>query len=67
MSKSKQKYVSERAIESRLQRMLEKVLDRSGGSVDTFNRRSILTDNRGLVVTLGNGQEFQLTIVESTR
>ena len=33
----------------------------------TFHDAGVLTMNRGLVVTLPNGQEFQLTIVESTR
>ena len=35
--------------------------------VRTFEDNGVLTGNRGLVVTLGNGQEFQLTIVESSR
>ena len=35
--------------------------------VGTFEEHGVLTNNRGLVVTLPNGQEFQLTIVESTR
>ena len=35
--------------------------------VQTFRDAGVLTNNRGLVVSLPNGQTFQLTIVESTR
>ena len=69
----KRKRMSERRLEKKLGRLLERVIDNSRGHdlsinrVDTFRERGVLTSNRGLVVTLGNGQEFQLTIVESTR
>ena len=69
----KRKRMSERRFEKKLGRLLERVMDNSRGHdrsidrVDTFRERGVLTSNRGLVVTLGNGQEFQLTIVESTR
>jgi len=61
------KRMSERGFERRLAHLLERVLDRSGGHVTTFADAGVLTNNRGLVVRIGNGQEFQLTIVESTR
>jgi hypothetical protein len=32
-----------------------------------FEDACVLSDNRGVVISVGNGQEFQLTIVESTR
>ena len=66
-TKQKSKRVSERGIETRLARMLERRLDASGGQVATFEQNGVLTNNRGLVVTLGNRQEFQITIVESVR
>jgi hypothetical protein len=61
------KRISERGFETKLARVLERVLDPRGGSVETFEDAGVLTMNRGLVVTLPNRQEFQLTIVESTR
>jgi hypothetical protein len=36
-------------------------------SVDTFENAGILTRNRGLVISLVDGSEFQLTIVQSQR
>ena len=63
----KAKRISEREFESKLQRLLERVLDERGGHAGTFKDHGVLTMNRGLVVSLANGQEFQLTIVESTR
>ena len=65
--KSNKKRMSERGFERRLANLLERVLDRSGGRVTTFNDAGVLTSNKGLVVRLGNKQEFQITIVESTR
>jgi hypothetical protein len=64
--KRKRKRVSERGFETRLARLLERALARSGGRVGTFEEHGVLTMNRGLVVELPSGQEFQLTIVEST-
>jgi hypothetical protein len=63
----KAKRISERGFESKLRRLLERVLDERGGHVGTFEGNGVLTMNRGLVVSPANGQEFQLTIVESTR
>jgi hypothetical protein len=65
--KRKRKRISERQFETKLARLLERVLDDRGGRVGTFEEHGVLTMNRGLVVELPNGQEFQLTIVESTR
>jgi len=50
-----------------LARLLERRLEATGGGVTTFHEAGVLTNNRGLVVSLPNGQAFQLTIVESTR
>lgn len=41
----------------------ELVIDR----VATFEDRCLLTRNRGLVIRLDNGAEFQVTIVQSKR
>ena len=35
------------------------------GRVQTFEEAGLLTNNRGLVVRTEDGQEFQITIVES--
>ncbi len=63
----KKRRISETQFEARLAAMFERRLSRSGGSVATFEDAGLLTMNRGLVVRLPNGQEFQLTIVQSTR
>ncbi len=59
--------LSEKRFETKLARLIERRIERAGGSVTTFRDAGVLTMNRGVVVTLPNGQEFQLTIVESTR
>jgi hypothetical protein len=33
----------------------------------TFHERGVLTRNKGLIVELANGDEFQITIVQSER
>ena len=38
-----------------------------GTEVTTFRDAGVLAGNRGLVVAFPNGQEFQITIVESSR
>lgn len=63
----KNRRLSEKGFETKLARLLERVLERRGGRVGTFEEHGVLTMNRGLVVRLPNRQEFQLTIVESTR
>ena len=54
-------------FEARLAAVLERWLDRNGGVVSTFEAEMIAPRHRGLVLTLANGQEFLLTITESTR
>jgi hypothetical protein len=63
----KTRRISEKRFESKLARLLERRLEPIGGNVTTFHDAGVLTNNRGLVVSLPNGQEFQVTIVESTR
>ncbi len=63
----KKRRMSEKRFETKLARLLERRLDPVGGGVTTFRQAGVLTNNRGLVVTLPNNQEFQLTIVESSR
>jgi hypothetical protein len=62
----KKKRMSEKRFETKLADLLDRRLS-AGGGVTTFRDAGVLTVNRGLVVSLPNGQEFQLTIVESTR
>jgi len=59
--------MSEKRFETKLARLLERRLENAGGSVTTFREAGVLTNNRGLVVSLPGGQSWQLTIVESTR
>ncbi len=63
----KNKRLSEKRFEAKLARLLERRLDATGGRVTTFHDAGVSTMNRGLVISLPNGQQFQLTIVESTR
>ena len=59
--------LSEKRFETKLARLIERRIERAGGSVATFRDAGVLTMNHGLVVTLPSGQEFQLTIVDSIR
>ncbi len=63
----KKRRISEKRFEGKLARLLERRLERSGGNVTTFRDAGVLTMNRGLVLSLPGGQEFQITIVDSTR
>jgi hypothetical protein len=62
----KKKRMTEKRFETKLANLLERRLSPIGGGVTTFRDAGVLTMNRGLVVSLPNRQEFQLTIVEST-
>jgi hypothetical protein len=68
--------MNERKFERTLQEVLEAVAasssqDRIAGEelsdagISTFEDAGVLTNNRGLVVRLQNGAEFQVTIVQS--
>jgi hypothetical protein len=64
----KRRRLTERRLERKLVDLFDRVLSqRSGGWSETFEQAGVLTGNRGVVLHVGNGQEFQLTIVESTR
>lgn len=63
----KKRRMNEKRFETKLARLLERRLEQTGGEVATFEQAGVLTNNRGLVVTLPGRQSFQLTIVESTR
>ena len=58
----KKRRITEKRLETKLAALLERWAE-----VTTFRDAGVLTDNRGLVVAFPNGQEFQITIVESTR
>ena len=64
MSKNAKGPRTERGMERYLQMLLTG--RRRTLSVETFEDRGVLTTNRGLVVAMENGTEFQITIVEST-
>ena len=40
-------------------------LDPAGSVIRTYAQEGVMTYNKGLVVRLGNGTEFQITIVQS--
>lgn len=63
----KKQRMSEKRFETKLARLLERRLEPIGGNVTTFRDAGVLTNNRGLVVSLPGHQSFQVTIVESTR
>jgi hypothetical protein len=61
----KSKHTTEKKLEAKLQNLLERVLSPRGGSVATFEECGVMTNNRGLVLTLPSQDEFQITIVQS--
>ena len=63
----KKRRMSEKRFETKLAELLQRRLENTGGAVTTFKEAGVLTNNRGLVVSLPNRQTFQITIVESTR
>jgi hypothetical protein len=58
----KMRRITEKRLETKLATLLERWAE-----VTTFREAGVPTGSRGLVVTLPNGQEFRITIVESTR
>ena len=65
--KKNRRRLTEKGFETKLARMLERRLDLIGGAVTTFRDAGVMTNNRGLVIDLPGGQQFQITLVESTR
>jgi hypothetical protein len=66
--KRKRRRLTERSLERKLVNLFDNLFSRrSGGWAENFEDADVLSGNRGVVISVGNGQEFQLTIVESTR
>ena len=66
--KRKRRRLTEGRLERKLVSLFDRIFsERSGGWAETFEQAGVLTGNRGVVLHVGNGQEFQLTIIESTR
>lgn len=65
--------MNEAALEDTLQALLEgdpmeNLFEEVGiNSVHTFNDAGVMTRNKGLVLVMADGTEFQLTIVQSKR
>lgn len=59
--------LDDREMESALRELLEcaDTQDIEECRVSTFDEAGLLTSNRGLVVRLASGEEFQVTIVQS--
>ena len=58
----KKRRITEKRLETKLAERLERWPE-----VQTFRSAGVLTNNRGLVLSFPNGQQFQITIIESTR
>ena len=58
----KKRRITEKRLETKLAQRLERWAE-----VQTFHEAGVLTNNRGLVLSFPNGQQFQITIVDSTR
>ena len=66
--KRKRRRLTERSLERKLVNLFDNLFSRrSGGWAESFEDAGVLTGNRGVVISVGTGQEFQLTIVESKR
>ena len=60
--------LTERSLERKLVTLFDNLFSRrSGGWAVDFEDACVLGGNRGVVISVGNGQEFQLTIIESKR
>lgn len=67
-ARPKRKRLTERRFERTLANLMDRLMaQRSGGWAETFEQAGVMTGSHGVVVSVGNGQEFQLTIVESKR
>lgn len=58
---------TEQTFESNLQAALEGHQELSIRSIRTFEEDGLMTRDRGLVIRLADGREYQLTIQDSTR
>ena len=66
--KRKRRRLTECSLERKLVNLFDTLFSRrSGGWAESFEDAGVLTGNRGVVISVGTGQEFQLTIVESKR
>jgi hypothetical protein len=66
--KRKRRRLTERRLERKLVNLFDTLFSRrSGGWAESFEDAGVLTNNRGVVISVGTGQEFQLTIIESKR
>ena len=64
--KPKPRRLNERHLETKLVNLFDNLFSRrSGGWAESFEDAGVPTGNRGVVISVGTGQEFQLTIVES--
>jgi hypothetical protein len=66
--KRKRRRLTERSLERKLVNLFDNLFSRrSGGWAESFEDAGVMAGNRGVVISVGTGQEFQITIVESTR
>ena len=63
-SKTKSKVYSEQAIQNWLENIL--LQSKYVSNAVSYKQQGVLTREKGLVVDFANGQQFQITIVDST-
>lgn len=63
-SKTKSKVYSEQAIQNWLENIL--LQSKYVSNAVSYKQQGVLTREKGLVVDFTNGQQFQITIVDST-
>ena len=63
-SKTKSKVYSEQAIQNWLENIL--LQSKYVSNAVSYKQQGVLTRDKGLVVDFTNGQQFQITIVDST-
>lgn len=67
MPKKKTRRWTESRMERCLVNLLTRVLEKQGGDAATFDRKGVLSMQKGVVIDMPDGSQFQLTIVDSTR
>ena len=64
-SKTKSKVYSEQAIQNWLENIL--LQSKYVSNAVSYKQQGVLTREKGLVVDFTNGQQFQITLVDSTK
>lgn len=57
--------MNEKQIQDKVQQAVEYWMEEDLQSVETFEEAGVLTGNKGLVLRMADGSEFQVTLVQS--